>query len=576
MHCLMLTRDGRKEGINTEYMNRARACLDSLGITYSRSTVEVINAKSAAAKAALSTEYDFALYPDHGYSNAYKTFVDSVDITLPMFSLAVSSAMQGSFIATNGAGISGTSATSSKFCTTDWSADEFQAVNAAWFTGVIGTGVALMTQTAAYPISPFTAQNEGYVTAWRFTRDSGSYMYCSGVFGEIPMLHYLLQRAINDGVFTASQVATLRKSPVFFEVDHINQSPDENNIDAIAAMIPDGGMMWCGIYNDVDAVFGSMTDAMAAKLLEYQNNGKLKYCWHTHSGYSGYPWPTKGFFPYHDQGGTLAREGQIFASGASNDGTAGSVLEVTGETFKTKVAMVSSTSEPNGLVCKNTTLGTQTVVLVGSTETTLLLRDDIFTGPAQGYELCVPTKADQDAYYQADKATWESKGLTFHQPGHYDSGANSWNEDTAALFSAEVSRASSADNDVSKAGYGFVSIRYIANGAAGTGTASSRRIANRTAFRENYHHDIHMVRGMQLIPTFDMGFNTPNNTISLWEDLFKMQSYQLANAMSIYIHSDDFSGVQDPGVAALLHQWIARLLAERLADNNRTIEALLE
>jgi len=33
---------------------------------------------------------------------------------------------------------------------------------------------------------------------------------------------------------------------------------------------------------------------------------------------------------------------------------------------------------------------------------------------------------------------------------------------------------------------------------------------------------------------------------------------------------------KDPEVAALLHQWIASLLAERLADNNRTIEALLE
>lgn len=32
---------------------------------------------------------------------------------------------------------------------------------------------------------------------------------------------------------------------------------------------------------------------------------------------------------------------------------------------------------------------------------------------------------------------------------------------------------------------------------------------------------------------------------------------------------------KDPKVAALLHHWIARLLAERLADNNRTIEALL-
>jgi len=33
---------------------------------------------------------------------------------------------------------------------------------------------------------------------------------------------------------------------------------------------------------------------------------------------------------------------------------------------------------------------------------------------------------------------------------------------------------------------------------------------------------------------------------------------------------------KDPEVAALLHQWIASLLAERLAENNRTIEALLE
>lgn len=32
----------------------------------------------------------------------------------------------------------------------------------------------------------------------------------------------------------------------------------------------------------------------------------------------------------------------------------------------------------------------------------------------------------------------------------------------------------------------------------------------------------------------------------------------------------------EPEIAALLHQWIASLLAERLADNNRTIEALLD
>jgi SulP family sulfate permease len=41
-------------------------------------------------------------------------------------------------------------------------------------------------------------------------------------------------------------------------------------------------------------------------------------------------------------------------------------------------------------------------------------------------------------------------------------------------------------------------------------------------------------------------------------------------------HALDKMEKDDPKVAALLHQWIARLLAERLANNNRTIEALLD
>jgi SulP family sulfate permease len=33
---------------------------------------------------------------------------------------------------------------------------------------------------------------------------------------------------------------------------------------------------------------------------------------------------------------------------------------------------------------------------------------------------------------------------------------------------------------------------------------------------------------------------------------------------------------ENPDVASALHEWIARLLAERMADNNRAIEALLD
>jgi sulfate permease, SulP family len=32
---------------------------------------------------------------------------------------------------------------------------------------------------------------------------------------------------------------------------------------------------------------------------------------------------------------------------------------------------------------------------------------------------------------------------------------------------------------------------------------------------------------------------------------------------------------KDPDLASLLHRWIVKLLAERLSDNNRTLEALL-
>jgi SulP family sulfate permease len=52
-----------------------------------------------------------------------------------------------------------------------------------------------------------------------------------------------------------------------------------------------------------------------------------------------------------------------------------------------------------------------------------------------------------------------------------------------------------------------------------------------------------------------------------------------ARPSSIYrLSADALKTMQteDPEAAALLHEWIARLLAERLADNNRTIEALMD
>ena len=33
---------------------------------------------------------------------------------------------------------------------------------------------------------------------------------------------------------------------------------------------------------------------------------------------------------------------------------------------------------------------------------------------------------------------------------------------------------------------------------------------------------------------------------------------------------------KEPAIAALFHEWMARLLAERIADNNRMFEALMD
>lgn len=67
--------------------------------------------------------------------------------------------------------------------------------------------------------------------------------------------------------------------------------------------------------------------------------------------------------------------------------------------------------------------------------------------------------------------------------------------------------------------------------------------------------------------------------IALYLDSVRTASVVASHSSVVYrLSGDTLKAIQkeDPEVAALLHEWIARLLAERLADNNRTLEALLE
>jgi SulP family sulfate permease len=67
--------------------------------------------------------------------------------------------------------------------------------------------------------------------------------------------------------------------------------------------------------------------------------------------------------------------------------------------------------------------------------------------------------------------------------------------------------------------------------------------------------------------------------MGLYLKTVRTASVVAARASSVYRLSAQAlkeMGEKDPEVAALLHEWIARLLSERLSENNRTIEALLD
>ncbi|MGE5073999.1 MAG: cyclic nucleotide-binding domain-containing protein, partial [Anaerolineae bacterium] len=67
--------------------------------------------------------------------------------------------------------------------------------------------------------------------------------------------------------------------------------------------------------------------------------------------------------------------------------------------------------------------------------------------------------------------------------------------------------------------------------------------------------------------------------IGLYLGAVRTASVVASRPSAVYRLSADslkMMGTEDPEVAALLHEWIARLLAERLSENNKTIEALMD
>ena len=301
--------------------------------------------------------------------------------------------------------------------------------------------------------------NAGNVMAWRTTAGGGQNFYVSALeSNNHPMLPFLLQEAINDGVLGKP----LRRGPVPIDLDHINGEfahADPAILDKIASYIPAGGVMWCGQQNSDPAYFANMSTAVSAKLqkLSYPN-GPFKFCYHTHA----------------------------------TDVTSGNYPNVT--------------------------------------------------------EL--RSKTDQEADYLADKAIWEGHGLTYHQPGYYNSGSNEWSESTMELFSGDTSVRQDGANAVSQTGHKFRVFRCIRQ--------SSRVAPTKENLHDNQHAYIHSAHGIQIISTWDMAngnlkggdaTDMPYNAIADWRKNFEYICKAVSMGMSLYFHDEDFiADEQSPGI----------------------------
>lgn len=168
------------------------------------------------------------------------------------------------------------------------------------------------------------------------------------------------------------------------------------------------------------------------------------------------------------------------------------------------------------------------------------------------------SKADVDTEYNIDKAVWESNGLEFHTPIHYDSGSNSWDEGVLELYSRNVSKISSPNNDTVQAGYGAKVFRQI-----GYSGICSRNFSDTNNLWSNQHKERRKIRGVQLFTTMDLSASwlLPYNTIGKWKNNFRYICQSFAMGQILYLHGTNFKAAeQDPGVLGKHHGFTAMQL----------------
>lgn len=272
MKALVLVKAGATEGANSgQDMKTCIASLKSLSISHHMAHV------STMPTDAYVNTHDFIVIPS--LETGFNTVIDDSGITIPFMCLGVQTS--GAALGAT-PGVSGSrSALEDDFYTFPWSSEEYFAAYGGSFT--LTTGTALMTVSATEPAGTGGAAqaNSGKVAMWSSTTSGGSRIYYSSIWpNNHPMLPFLIQAAIDDGVLSAPPT----KAPLCVDIDHINgiyASAEESILDKIASYVPEHGVIHAGIYNGSVDYLDNMTATMAAKLLKYQNR-PFKYNWHDH------------------------------------------------------------------------------------------------------------------------------------------------------------------------------------------------------------------------------------------------------------------------------------------------------
>ncbi len=170
------------------------------------------------------------------------------------------------------------------------------------------------------------------------------------------------------------------------------------------------------------------------------------------------------------------------------------------------------------------------------------------------------TKTQQLQYYNDLKTQWEAQGLAFQFPAYYNPGSNMWDERTLQLFSPQISIASSAGNNVSQAGLGFVMFRQQ-NASFQSTRGSWASLPSQ--YMQNVHANRLYTRGITIVPSFDLCLQDVLTTTANWVEKFYMVNMGLHYGMSLYFHDEDFQDTQNPKTAEFGGELLSQILDQK-------------